>query len=104
DRAGALIDEASPGRPHAVVHGDLHYGQLFLDERGRICSVIDVDTLGIADPAEDSSAFLAHAIVSAGLTVDANRKRVWALADAAAARWGDDQLVRALSAVHLVGH
>lgn len=104
DRARTLIDELSAGRPHAVVHGDLHYGQLFLDEQGSIRSVIDVDTLGIADPAEDSAAFLSHAIVSAGLTGDTNRERVWALADAAAERWCGDPLVRALTAVHLVGH
>lgn len=103
-RARALIDEFSAGRPHAVVHGDLHYGQLFLNELGGIRSVIDVDTLGIADPAEDSAAFLSHVIVSAGMTGDANQNRVWALADAAAERWGGDPLVRALTAVHLVGH
>lgn len=104
DRAGALIDDLAAGRRHAVVHGDLHYGQLFLNDRGGISSVIDVDTLGISDPAEDSAAFLSHAIVSARLTGDDNRARVWALADAAAQRWGGDGLVRALTAVHLVGH
>lgn len=104
DRASVMIDELAAGRPHAVVHGDLHYGQLFLNEQGGIRSVIDVDTLGISDPAEDSAAFLSHAIVSAGLTGDQNRARVWALADAAAQRWGGDALVRALTAVHLVGH
>lgn len=104
DRARVLIEDVSAGRPHAVVHGDLHYGQLFLDEHGSICSVLDVDTLGIGDPAEDSAAFLSHAVVSAALTGDANQGRVWALADAAAQRWGDDPLVRALTAVHLVGH
>ena len=104
DRAGVLLAEYSDGRQHVVVHGDLHYGQLFLDEQGGISSVIDVDTLSIADPAEDSAAFLSHAIVSAGLTGDANRARVWALADAAAERWNEDPLVRALTAVHLVGH
>ncbi|HCS61605.1 MAG TPA: hypothetical protein DIW46_09450 [Microbacterium sp.] len=103
-RARIAIDKASSHRAHTVVHGDLHYGQLFLDEQGDVCSVIDVDTLGIADPAEDSAAFLSHAIVSAGLTVAVNEHRVWALADAAAQRWGDDELVRALTAVHLVGH
>ena len=102
-RARTLIDAAGL-RPRAVVHGDLHYGQLFLDDQGRIRSVIDVDTLGVADPAEDSAAFLAHTIVSAGLTADLNRSRVWALADAAAERWGSDLMVRALTAVHLVGY
>lgn len=104
DRSRALIDEFSDGRRHTVVHGDLHYGQLFLNEHGSIVSVIDVDTLGIADPAEDAAAFLSHAIVSAGMTGGENRVRVWALADAAAERWGSAPLVRALTAVHLVGH
>lgn len=104
DRARILIEDSSAARPHAVVHGDLHYGQLFLDEEGRVRSVLDVDTLGVGDPAEDSAAFLSHAVVSAALTGAMNRDRVWALADAAAQRWGGDALVRALTAVHLVGH
>lgn len=104
DRASGAIDEVAGSRTPIVVHGDLHYGQLFLGRQGEISSVIDVDTLGVADPAEDPAAFLAHAIVSAGLTGDENRARVWELADAAADRWCGDIAVPALAAVHLVGH
>lgn len=105
-RTRALFERASAlvGRQATVVHGDLHYGQIFLDADGAITSVIDIDTLGVADPAEDAAAFLSHAIVSALLTVGANRARVWALADLAAERSDSDDLVRALTLVHLVGH
>ncbi|MGY1551730.1 phosphotransferase [Microbacterium sp. A588] len=104
DSIRTLIGRIDGGRPRTVVHGDLHYGQLFLDDQGQICSVIDVDTLGIADPAEDAAAFAAHAIASARLTDAHNRARVWDLADGALARWGDDPLVRALTGVQLLGH
>lgn len=102
-RARELIADAGE-RPSAVVHGDLHFGQLFLDDAGRISCVIDVDTLGVGDPAEDPAAFLSHAIASARLTAGGGADRVWALASAGARRWGADPLVRALASVHLVGH
>lgn len=105
-RTRALFERASdhPRHPPTVVHGDLHYGQLFLDGDGTITSVIDIDTLGIADPSEDAAAFLSHAIASARITRGANRARVWALADLAAERSATDELVRALTTVHLIGH
>lgn len=90
--------------PASGVHGDLHYGQLFLRD-GRISGLIDLDTAGKGDPAEDRAAFLAHAAASAPLTAPgAGRDRVEALADAALARWGDDPRMRALAVVHLLGH
>ncbi|MGM7665642.1 phosphotransferase [Microbacterium sp. A93] len=89
-------------RPRVVVHGDLHFGQLFLEDG--ISAVIDIDTLGLADPAEDAAAFLSHTIASARLTEAHNRGRVWALADLAAARWAGDQLTLGLTLVHLIGH
>ena len=89
----------------ATVHGDLHFGQLFLGPRDAIVSVIDVDTAGCGDPAEDDAAFLSHAIASALITsTDDGRARVWRLADLAYARWGGDPMTRLLTAVHLVGH
>jgi len=103
-------------RPAAVVHGDLHFGQLFLDERGRISGVVDVDTLGVGDSAEDPAAFMSHAIASAVLegsgssTVDGSvhrswrEMRLWSLADAAVERWADRPAVVERAAVHLLGH
>ena len=86
------------------MHGDLHFGQLFLDEEGAVAAVIDVDTAGRGDPAEDSAAFVAHAVASALITVSpGGRERVWQLADAAHARWGGPTATP-LTAVHLVGH
>lgn len=87
-----------------LVHGDLHFGQLFLDPQGAICAVIDVDTAGQGLLAEDPAAFLSHACASAVLTTGPHEARVWALADAAMARWGTDPGVRMLAATHLVGH
>lgn len=93
------------GRPLTTVHGDLHFGQLFLGEQGAVTSVIDVDTAGVGDPSEDAAAFIAHAIASALLTTDpAGRRRVSRLADGALVRWGGDPAVRLLSAVHVIGH
>jgi hypothetical protein len=88
-----------------TVHGDLHFGQLFLDADGAIATVIDVDTAGLGDPAEDSAAFIAHAVASALLTATPEgRERVWCLADAAHGRWAADSATRLLTTVHLVGH
>ncbi|MBY6061362.1 phosphotransferase [Microbacterium esteraromaticum] len=93
----------APVREHTVVHGDLHFGQLFLaDEDADISGMIDVDTLGRGDAAEDSAAFIAHAVASARLTGAEHRARIWGLADAALERW-DDRRVRALTGIHLLG-
>lgn len=112
ERVAAIVDaarEALESRPSSTheqtVHGDLHFGQLFLDaSSGAITGLIDVDTLGIGDPAEDAAAFLAHASASALLSVPEARARVWALADGAMRRWGTDAVVRGLVAVHMLGH
>lgn len=105
-RTRALFERATArgNRSRTVVHGDLHYGQLFLGDDGEITAVIDIDTLGVADPAEDAAAFLSHTIASALLTRGSNRERVWALADLAAERSSTDGLVLALTVVHLIGH
>lgn len=100
DRATA--HEATP----RAIHGDLHLGQLFVDEGGRVASVIDVDTAGRGRAAEDAAAFVGHAISSALLTARLGRDatRVWALADAAERRWVLDSETRGLTSVHLLGH
>ncbi len=101
-RIGAALD-ALPVQEPRTVHGDLHYGQLFLTD-GAVSGVIDLDTLGRGAPAEDSAAFIAHAIASARLTPAHHASRVWALADEALQRWDADPGTRACTATHLVGH
>ncbi|WP_194419732.1 phosphotransferase family protein [Microbacterium abyssi] len=101
--ARRLLDAGPGPASPTVIHGDLHFGQLFLEDR-RISGLIDVDTLALGDAAEDSAAFLSHAIASALLTDYSVRARVWALADLAADTWGADDRVRGLTLTHLAGH
>jgi aminoglycoside phosphotransferase (APT) family kinase protein len=55
--AASLPDEAwraaSPGRPLTLVHGDWHLGQLGMRSPDEPWLLIDVDDLGIGDPAWD---------------------------------------------------
>ncbi len=55
--AATLPDEVwrsgTPGRPATVVHGDFHLGQLGRLKAGTAWLLIDVDDLGIGDPAWD---------------------------------------------------
>ncbi len=101
------------GRESEVtVHGDLHLGQLFLDDDGTVTGLIDVDTAGAGRSEEDAAAFLGHAVASALLTDQRNAVsepggaagRVWRLATRARARWGADPRIAGLTAVHLLGH
>lgn len=106
DRAAGLLAEPA-GRP-AGVHGDLHLGQLFVIRRGAVlqtAGVVDVDTAGTGDPADDAAAFVAHAVASALLT-EANeaRARVSELAELGRERWLRTGRARAGTAVHLLGH
>ncbi|WP_193046834.1 phosphotransferase family protein [Mycolicibacterium baixiangningiae] len=43
----------SPGRPSTVVHGDFHLGQLGRRASGQPWVLIDIDDLGVGDPAWD---------------------------------------------------
>jgi len=87
----------------AGIHGDLHFGQLFLGDDDTITGVIDVDTAGEGAPSDDTAAFLAHAVASALLTPAPRDARVWELARLALDRWDAPQL-RARAATHLLGH
>ncbi|GGD45799.1 hypothetical protein GCM10010915_28890 [Microbacterium faecale] len=95
-----------PG-PARTIHGDLHIGQLFLtgsDRAPRVSDVIDVDTAGIGDPAEDAAAFLSHAVASALITPASDgRARMRALVADAVARWAGPR-TGALTGTHLLGH
>ncbi|WP_449278382.1 phosphotransferase [Leucobacter sp. GX24907] len=104
DTVRAILPPGDESRSTQVVHGDLHLGQLFVDAAGELSGVIDIDTIGRGDQAEDPAAFIAHATASALLTQNKSRGRVWGIADAAMARWGGDPAVRALFATHMLGH
>lgn len=103
----ALVPRVRRAGPPSVVHGDLHIGQLFFDG-GRVSSVIDVDTAGLGDPADDAAAFVGHAIASAVRNEVAGRSAdaalLQGLADEAADRWLHDPHAAALTALHLTGH
>lgn len=98
--------ENAPGE--TTIHGDLHFGQLFLSGTGSdidISGLIDVDTAGRGDPADDAAAFLSHAVASAILTgTDGDRDRALGLVVAAQQRWGGDERTRALTIIQLLGH
>lgn len=98
---GSLARAAGDSR--RVVHGDLHFGQLFLDD-GRISGLIDVDTLGMGSAAEDPAAFVAHAVASARMCAAGERVRVLSLVEAALEQWSRIAGVRAYAAIHLLGY
>jgi hypothetical protein len=94
------------GAPRSI-HGDLHFGQLFVDARGGLCAVIDVDTAGMGYAVDDSAAFVAHAVASALITPSPQDAGVWALSRESFMRWHaapDASALRARAATHLLGH
>jgi len=106
-RDGAALDEVT-------IHGDLHLGQLMVDPEDptRIVGVLDVDTSGRGDAADDDAAFTAHLLVtaspaSADPTPPARAARelvhhVFALRRAHPAT--RRHRAAAVTAVHLLGH
>lgn len=96
----------TPNSHETTIHGDLHYGQLFLDETAtRITGLIDVDTCGTGDAAEDPAAFLSHVVASAQLALGTESEaRPEELLKLAAERWGMDAAVRGRTAAQLLGH
>lgn len=95
--------EMWPDEALTVIHGDLHFGQLFLGEGDVVTGVIDVDTAGEGAASDDTAAFLAHAVASALLTPAPRDARVWELARHGFERW-DGPALRARAATHLLGH
>ena len=57
----------APTADEVTVHGDLHLGQLLVDPESptRLVGVLDVDTSGRGDPADDDAALVAHLLVMA---------------------------------------
>ncbi len=105
EKHGETDAAAGGGWPGRGIHGDLHLGQLFVDPRdGSITGLIDVDTAGRGNAADDAAALLAHTAASALLSPPAGAERLRALLEAATARWSGDGAVRARTAVHLLGH
>lgn len=111
--AHEAVHAATAGEGSEVtVHGDLHLGQLFLDDGGNVTGLIDVDTAGAGHADEDAAAFLGHAVASALLTERRHGAdgphdgagRVWGLAEQARTRWTADPRTAGLAAVHLLGH
>ena len=107
---------AAPAATSVTIHGDLHLGQLFIDptDRSRISGVLDIDTAGRGDPADDAAALHAHLIVSSLMHQQRGDAAVATQCDALATRWRERWTVRpergfearahAISATHLIAH
>lgn len=112
-------------RPDPVtIHGDLHLGQVFVnpDEPRAITGILDIDTAGFGDPADDAGALYAHLIASSqfeerraksGEAGNPDRGiRFASLAEAWRVRWasrdGQDRSFsersHAVAATHLLAH
>jgi aminoglycoside phosphotransferase (APT) family kinase protein len=98
-----------------TVHGDLHLGQLFVDpdDPGSVTGMLDIDTAGAGDPADDAAAFYAHLIAlgeMAGSLDSAYSDACWDLAARWLSRWrrnrnaGFAARATAIAATHLLGH
>lgn len=103
--AARVGPDVGDGGERTVIHGDLHVGQLFFDDAGRMSGVIDVDTAGLGAAADDSAAFISHALASAALDPGARGGWAFTVGVAALERWDDAAAhVRERVAVHLWGH
>jgi len=102
--------------PARTVHGDLHLAQLLVDPLApaRITGVLDIDTSGWGDPADDAAALYAHLIATVvhdgGSRATLRARRASVLADGWRRRWfaADDpgfaDRAHAIAATQLLGH
>jgi aminoglycoside phosphotransferase len=96
-----MADEAAlvDGVPEPV-HGDLHDGQILVDDHGRVSGLLDVDGVGVGLLAHDAGALVAH-VAAIALARPRVRDHALAyageLADAYRSRVGADALHRAVS-------
>jgi aminoglycoside phosphotransferase len=115
----AIAKKGAEGRDFeftpVTIHGDLHLGQLFVDadRPSEIAGILDIDTAGVGDPADDAGAFYAHLVALAESLRDRDpfsSAECFRLADAWCGRWrrnrnaGFDARSRAIAATHLLGH
>lgn len=109
------MDGRSYLRSTVTIHGDLHLGQLFVDadDPCEITGLLDIDTAGAGDPADDAAALYAHLIALGEMArpLDPHyAEECWALAARWLARWqrnrnaGFALRARAIAATHLLGH
>lgn len=101
--------EAVRDRSGAVVHGDLHEGQLVVAADGSITGLLDVDDVGSGDPVDDLATVIGHLRfrrITGGAEPGSRARRLAAHADAlevrGGAQVGPDSLALVVAAV-LVG-
>lgn len=102
--------------PERTVHGDLHLAQLLVDPAAptTITGVLDIDTSGWGDPADDAAALYAHLIATVvhdgGSRATTRARRCSVLADGWRRRWfhspepGLADRAHAIAGVQLLGH
>jgi len=112
----ARFDRAFPAPELVTVHGDLHLAQVFVDPAAphRISGVLDIDTAGLGDPADDAAALWAHLIVTSEYRVLSGdlqfAESARMLASRFRSRWpretdpGFSDRAAAIAATHLLGH
>jgi len=104
---------AVPEVAAVTIHGDLHIGQLFLAEQTDVINgVLDIDTAGLGDPADDAAALYAHLIVT--VLVNSDKPSVVSACEELAVRWREswraredssfDDRATAIAATHLLAH
>jgi aminoglycoside phosphotransferase (APT) family kinase protein len=102
--------------PSRTVHGDLHLAQLLVDPASpeTVTGVLDIDTSGWGDPADDAAALYAHLIATVvhdgGSRATMRASRAAVLADGWRRRWfswperGFSDRAHAIAATQLLGH
>lgn len=116
ERARAIVSWVTheytrlPAGGPQTIHADLHLGQVFVDpaDPGRVTGILDIDTAGRGDPADDAAALYAHLVVS-GLERWAAGDRPTADAAMHIARdvrrgWPPQSRAYSIAATHLLGH